>query len=311
MASSELSRRSRASVEPSPPRRRSRKAETKVAFVTGASSGLGAEISLKLARRNWIVYAASRRGTRTDGVDNLHGLSVDVTDGAAVTAAIGRIFAEHGRLDAVIANAGVNASAPFEEIPAAAGRSIFETNFWGTVHVARAALPIMRRQRQGLILTTGSLAGLIGPPGEAFYAASKHALEGFLEALQYEVRPFGVRVVLVEPGFIRTNFAKSMAPIAAAIADYAELRTQLDAHWRKSIENGMAVGVVAERIVRAVESGRARFRLSIGTDAFFVPALKRLLPEQLFFSVVRRAFGIDGVRAKDKRRPVAVQEQQR
>ena len=134
----------------------------KVALVTGGSSGLGAEIAVQLARRGWTTYAASRRGTRTGNAENLHALILDVTDETAVDRAVERIVAEHGHLDAVVANAGVNASAPFEEVPAQLARALMETNFWGAVNAARAALPVMRRQRYGVFCTIGSLGGLVG-----------------------------------------------------------------------------------------------------------------------------------------------------
>ena len=264
----------------------------KVALVTGGSSGLGAEIAVELARRGWTTYAASRRGTRTGDAENLHALILDVTDETAVDRAVEHIVAEHGRLDAVVANAGVNASAPFEELPAKLARALMETNFWGAVHAARAALPVMRRQRYGVFCTIGSLGGLVGTPGEALYCASKHALEGFLESLQYEVAPFGIRLVLVEPGFIQTRFADSMPGIAGSITEYADTRRRLDAHWRRSIDRGMAATAVAARVVEEIENGRSRFRLRIGRAAHCVPALKRLMPERWFFSAVRRVFGI-------------------
>jgi NAD(P)-dependent dehydrogenase (short-subunit alcohol dehydrogenase family) len=192
----------------------------KVVLVTGASAGLGASIATELAGRDWDVLAASRRGLAPAG-GSVRPVVMDVTSVESVRKSIGS-----ERLDAIVCNAGINAAAPAEELDDARARSILETNFWGVVNTVRAALPKFRQQGQGCIVVIGSLAGLMAPPGASYYAASKHALEGWLESLQYEVAGFGVRVHLIEPGFIRTDLAAA-EPVPASLSEYDGLRERL------------------------------------------------------------------------------------
>lgn len=260
------------------------------ALVTGGSSGLGAAIVLELAEHGWTVYAASRSGRNSSTLNTVRPIVLDVTDEQKVGETITAIVKDTGRLDAVIANAGINASAPFEELPSIRARQIVETNFWGVANVTRAALPHMRARRSGAILAIGSLAGFVAPPGEALYAASKHALEGFFEALQYEVHEFGIRILLAEPGFIRTALAES-EPISPSIPEYSRTREALVAHWRENLRNGMPAAKAALAVVEMIENPPT-LRRRIGNDAVWIPRLKRALPARLFFSIVRGMFGL-------------------
>ena len=264
----------------------------RIALVTGASTGLGAELSQSLARRGWKVLAASRsakvpmEGELARLIEPLH---LDVTDERSIVATANMLKTRGLPVDLLVNNAGINASGVVEEVPRAQGRAIMDTNFYGAVDMIRAILPEMRKRRRGTILTIGSLAGLMAPPGEAFYAASKHALEGFLEALQYEVAPFGVRVCLAEPGFIATNLAKASPIVAGTIPDYDAARHALKAKWEASISGGMRAADTADNIITWTLKG-AGFRRCFGNDARWIPRLKHLLPEAVFFSQVRRRF---------------------
>jgi NAD(P)-dependent dehydrogenase (short-subunit alcohol dehydrogenase family) len=266
-----------------------------VALVTGASGGLGAAMAHGLARRGWHVFAASR-SARSDTGGDLYGehiepLFMDVTQESSVRVALARV-AERGQgIDLLINNAGINVSGVVEEMPKEQGRAIMDTNFYGVVDTIRAVLPLMRAQRRGTILTIGSLAGLVAPPGEAYYAAAKSALEGFLESFQYEATPFGVRVCLAEPGFIRTNLARGAVEISATCADYDKVRAALKQHWMGAIDAGMPAKGMAERIVTWALTGRG-FRKRFGLDALWLPIAKQLMPEAVFFAVTRRQFGI-------------------
>ena len=262
------------------------------ALVTGASSGLGAELSRSLAQRGWKVFAASRSAkVAIEGelARLIEPLRLDVTDEGSIAEAAGMLKARGLFVDLLVNNAGINASGVVEEVSRAQGRAIMDTNFYGGADVIRAILPEMREHRRGTILTIGSLAGLVAPPGEAFYAASKHALEGFLEALQYEVAPFGVRVCLAEPGFIATNLANAAPAVAGTIPDYDAARRALKAKWEASISGGRKAAPMAESIIGWTLNGTG-FRRRFGHDAIWVPRLKQLLPEAVFFSQARRRF---------------------
>lgn len=263
-------------------------------LVTGGSAGLGAALVSELAAGGWTVYAASRRATLpADSPAGVQALRLDVCDRAAWEDVLNEVTARTGPLDALVCNAGVNVSAPVEELAEEQARAIVETNFWGVTHGVRAVLPGFRRQRRGVILVIGSLAGMVSPPGEAWYAASKHAVRGFLESLQYEVRGFGTRVHLVEPGFIRTDLARATPPRRETIADYDAMRRALDHHWRKAISGGMDPRAAAQRIALMLNDAGAPFRRRIGSDAHWVPRLKALLPTRVFFAAARRRFGLD------------------
>lgn len=267
-----------------------------VALVSGGSSGLGAALCAELAGRGWHVLAASRRATAPvlapvagDGV--IEPLALDVSCPASI-ADLAHRLGQSGRMpELLVNNAGINISGVFEELSAAQGRAILDTNFHGVADMLRAFLPAMRERRRGTILTIGSLAGLLAPPGEACYAASKHALEGLHEALQHELHRFGIRVCLAEPGFIRTDLARSVPPPELSIADYAPLRQKLRAHWAASVAGGMAAEAAAGEIVRWALEGRG-LRRRFGADARWLPWLKALLPQGAYAAGVRRRFGV-------------------
>ena len=248
-----------------------------------------------LARKGWHVFAASRSarfdavGTSVD--EHVEPLFMDVMQESSICAALATISQRGLDIDLLINNAGINASGVVEEMPKDQGRAIMNTNFYGAVDTIRAVVPRMRERRRGTILTIGSLAALVAPPGEAYYAAAKNALEGFLESFQYEVTPFGIRVCLAEPGFIRTNLARGAVDIPATCADYDNVRAALKQHWARAIDAGMPVNDMAGRIIHWALTGRS-FRKRFGQDAVWVPIAKQGMPEAIFFSVTRRKFGI-------------------
>jgi NAD(P)-dependent dehydrogenase (short-subunit alcohol dehydrogenase family) len=264
-----------------------------VALVTGASAGLGAAMVRALARNGWHVFAASRSAGSAAGSvgGRIEPLYMDVTQETSIHAALARV-AERGLVfDLLINNAGINVTGVVEEMPREQGRAIIDTNLYGVVDTIRAVLPCMRERRRGTILTIGSLAALVAPPGEAYYAAGKCALEGFLESLQYEATSFGVRICLAEPGFVRTDFARRSVNIPATCVDYDNIRAALKQRWMAAIDAGMPVNDMADRIVNWAVNGRG-FRKRFGLDALWAPIAKQLLPEAVFFWMARRKFGI-------------------
>lgn len=267
-------------------------AAARVALVTGGSSGLGAAVCAELAARGWHVLAASRRAkapTVAHGAGVIEPIALDVCRPEAI-ADLACQLAPRGQMpEMLVSSAGINISGVFEEVSAAQGRAIIDTNFHGVADTIRAFLPAMRERRHGTILTIGSLAGLLAPPGEAYYAASKHALEGLHEALQHELHRFGIRVCLAEPGFIRTDLARSAATPVQSIADYSSVRQSLREHWSASVAAGMAADHAARDIVHWALDGRGA-RRRFGTDALWLPRLRAVLPERAYSAGLRRRF---------------------
>lgn len=265
------------------------------ALVTGASSGLGEALCRDLAARGWHVIAASRRATAPvpppEATGCIEAVALDVTQPASITQLASQLRAT-GHLPRLLVNcAGINVNGVFEELSTAQARAIMDTNFHGVADMLRSFLPPMREQRAGTVLTIGSLAGLLAPPGEAVYAASKHALEGLHESLHHELHRFGIRVCLAEPGFVATDLARSAADPALRIADYAAMRAALQAHWAGSIAAGRPAEHAAREILDWALRGRG-LRRRFGRDARRLPWLKALLPQAMYDAGLRRRFSI-------------------
>ncbi|GKQ35331.1 SDR family oxidoreductase [Streptomyces sp. A012304] len=185
-----------------------------VALITGTSTGIGLETALAAARRGLITYATMRDLSRSGELREraaaedlpVRLLTLDVTDDASVSAAVATVEDAHGAIDVLVNNAGVSAAGPVETVPAERAREVFETNVWGPVRLSRAVLPAMRERGSGVVVNLGSVAGRVpGLPHNGFYCASKHALSVLSESLAWEVAPFGIRVVSVEPDFFATR----------------------------------------------------------------------------------------------------------
>ena len=265
----------------------------RVALVTGASSGIGRVTAERLQRAGFRAFGTSRspQGDRGSGIRML---GLDVGSDASVAECVRTVEAQAGRLDLLVSNAGVAHVSLAEETPMQAVRDLFETNFFGTVRMIRSVLPMMRRQRGGRIVVVGSLAGLVGVPGQAYYAASKHALEGYCESLRYELEPLGVHVTLVEPGFQRTRLHARAIAGADAIDAYDGLRERNREAIERNFAHGGDPGDVADAIVRIATSKHPPLRCRVGSDARWVPRLKRWLPEPAFAIGLRWRFGLKG-----------------
>lgn len=263
---------------------------SRVALVTGASSGFGLHIARRLAADGFRTFGTSRSERPDAGAVSMRVLNV--RDAASVQACVGAIEAEAGRIDVLINNAGVLDVGPAEEHGVEGVRAVFETNVLGTVRTTLAALPGMRARRSGRIVTIGSLASHIAPPGEAAYAASKFAVAGYFEALGYEVAPFGIAVSVVDPGFFQTGIGASVPPVRGAIADYDDFRAAIRAAVADNLDRGGDPADVGAVVSRVVAARRPRARYRVGTDAVWLPRLRRLLPERAFAWGVRREFGL-------------------
>jgi NAD(P)-dependent dehydrogenase (short-subunit alcohol dehydrogenase family) len=263
----------------------------KVVLITGASAGIGRATADRLHTAGWTVVGASRRGTSSGGWQPLQ---MDVDDDEDTSRGVVGVVREHGRLDAVVASAGWGLAGPVEMTPIDLAKAQVETNFWGVVRVVQSALPAMREQRAGRLVLVSSIGGIIALPFQAFYSASKYALEGYAEGLAYEVEPFGVHVTLVEPGNIRTDFTASRRTVDEDPSGaYSDAATKAITLMEKDEMNGAPPGSAAAAIQRALEARHPRRRVSVGKvgERIGIPA-KRLLPHRLFERAAASSLGV-------------------
>jgi NAD(P)-dependent dehydrogenase (short-subunit alcohol dehydrogenase family) len=248
-----------------------------VVLITGCSSGIGLETALAFARRGGAIYASMRdpaRATRLRERAEAEGLpmevlALDVTDDASVTAAVRAVQRRHGAIDVLVNNAGIADSDPVETIPIERAEAVFDTNVWGPVRTVRAALPAMRARGAGVIVNVSSAAARVpAMPYNGFYAASKHALGALSQSLAWELDPFGIRVVCIEPGFFATEISSkswgAVDPASPYGADHAWVN---DFFVQNGEANGGDPAVVAEAIVRAAGDPRAPLHNLVGDDA--------------------------------------------
>ena len=249
--------------------------DRKIWFVTGAGRGLGIDIARKALAAGHAVVATGRRADRVleaiGAHENLLAVALDITDPDAAIAAARAAIDRFGRVDVLVNNAGNFYAGYFEEISPAQFRAQIETNFFGPLNVTRAVLPVMRRQRGGQVITITSTAGLIGQEFVAAYAASKFALEGWMESLRFDVAPYGIRTMSVEPGFFRTELlvegASTIWP-ELSIEDYAGRTAQTIAAWKgMNGQQGGDPAKLAAALVTLSDSGNLPLRFVAGADA--------------------------------------------
>jgi NAD(P)-dependent dehydrogenase (short-subunit alcohol dehydrogenase family) len=263
---------------------------SRVILVTGASAGIGKECADYLSRAGWTVAGASRRGTS----DGWQGLVMDVDNDQSVADGVAWVVEEHGRLDAILACAGWGLAGAAEETSIVDAKAQMETNFWGAVRVTQSVLPIFRRQGGGRVLLMSSLGGVLGIPFQAFYSASKFALEGYGESLAYEVAPFNIQVTLIEPGNFKTDFTASRRLVESPEADaYTIAREKAIAVMERDEINGADPKDVAKVVERVLNSARPPRRVSVGKLDERVGLLgKRLLPFRLFERAAKGSLGV-------------------
>ena len=263
-----------------------------VILITGASAGIGQACAERLHRQGWKVFGASRRGTSPGGGTPM---VMDVDSDASVASGFEALLGEQDRLDAVVACAGWGLAGPAEQTPIAEARDQMETNFWGAVRVVQHALPVMRRQRRGRIILISSIGGILGIPFQSFYTASKFAMEGYGEALAYEVAPFNIDVTLVEPGNVRTEFTQSRRDVHAPREDdaYGPAVAKALGTMIHDELNGVPPDDVAAAVQRVLESRHAPRRISVGKfDERFGIIGKRILPYRLFEKAAKGSLGV-------------------
>src|SRR3989475_5145028 len=274
---------------------------SRAVLITGCSTGIGRATAEQLAARGWTVYATARR---PESIRDLAGrgcktLALDVCDEASMRAAVETVERAEGAVGVLVNNAGYGQEGAFEEVPMAEVRRQFETNVFGLVRLTQLVLPGMRRQGWGRIVNLSSMGGRLTLPGGAFYHATKYAVEALSDALRFEVREFGVDVIVVEPGPIRTRFGDTaIASIGNAARDdspYAAFNTLLARRIREAYEGPMGMfaaepDAVARVIEKAISAGRPRSRYPVTVAARVLMALRRWLPDRGFDAFLRTQF---------------------
>lgn len=280
----------------------------RVVLLTGCSSGIGVATALRLVRDGWIVYATGRRleplaplrdaGCRT--------LPLDVTDEASMQAAVERVLDEAGQIDALVNNAGYSQSGPVEEVPMDAIRRQFETNVFGAIRLTQLVLPAMRARRRGRIVNVGSMGGRLTFPGGGIYHATKHALEAISDALRFEVAGFGIQVVLVQPGLIRTRFteaaSQSLDGLPGSGSPYAEFTREVERITRESYRQGPVARLagdpddVANVIATALTARdpKSRYRVTASARAFMT--LRAVTTDGMWDAMLARTYPRPGTR---------------
>jgi NAD(P)-dependent dehydrogenase (short-subunit alcohol dehydrogenase family) len=257
------------------------KTDLGVALVTGASSGIGRATAQALKRAGYRVFGTSRRAV-PETSDGIAMLMCDVTDDASVQKMVDEVLSKAGRIDLLVNNAGVGLLGGAEESSTVQAQALFDVNVFGVLRVTNAVLPTMRRQRKGRIINMSSIMGLIPSPYNALYASTKHALEGYSESLDHELRTFGIRVALVEPGFTRTSFEENLTKPDRLLAAYDSVRAGMEVHMRNGVAAGDTPEVVAATVVKAATAARPRRRYAAGRLARQVKIMRRFVPESAF-----------------------------
>ncbi len=262
----------------------------KVALVTGTSSGFGQATAALLAAQGFRVFGTSRTPAPS-GSASYELLSLDVRSDLSVQECIETVLHRAGRIDLLVNNAGYAQGGALEENTVSDAQAQFDTNVFGALRLINAVLPIMRHQGGGQIISVSSLLGVVALPYLSLYSSSKYALEGLMEGLRSEVRPFHIAVSLVEPTFFKTNFAVQ-AP-ARPLADYAPFREPMLQYMSSAVEQGPDPELVARVILRVATTPRPRLRYRVGPRANLLVGLRQLVPASLFEGVYRRVFHLD------------------
>jgi NAD(P)-dependent dehydrogenase (short-subunit alcohol dehydrogenase family) len=259
-----------------------------VALVTGASSGIGKAATLALTAAGFQVIGTSRDTSRMAAGDGVTLLDLDVTAEQSVSGVVGQVIERFGRIDVVVNNAGVGTNGAAEEVSVAQAQRVFDVNVFGLMRMTKAVLPHMRAQGRGRIINISSVGGFVPNPFMAVYVASKHAVEGYSESLDHEVREHGVRVLLVEPAPTNTPFDANVVVGDTPLPVYAERRRIFDEVQATSMRSGDDPAVVAKVIVTAATDPKPKLRYTAGPTAGRVSLLRRIAPVRTFDRSVRK-----------------------
>ncbi len=276
-----------------------------VALITGSSSGIGFETALHLARNGYKTYASMRNLEKSKNITQLANreklpvevIQLDVDEDSSVKQAIDKIVAkEDQKIDVLVNNAGYGLFGALEDLSIVEIKAQFETNFFGVIRVTQQVIPVMRKQKSGTIVNISSVGGRIGIPGLSAYHSTKFALEGLSESISYELEPFGIKVVLIEPGFIRTNIMNSSI-IAKKAQDskspYFSLTQQLEKSFKAAMENTSASSTpeeVAKVVLQAITSESPKLRYAVGNDAAGIIQAKTTMSDTEFGGLIKQQF---------------------
>ena len=267
--------------------------KSKTALVTGASSGIGEATAQRLAMAGYQVYGTSRRGAPA-GQRSFAMLPLDVTNDESVEAAVTEVLRLEGRVDLLVNNAGFAvAPAGAEESSIEQAWSIFNTNFFGIVRMTRAVVPHMRHQGGGRIINIGSVLGFLPMPYMALYAATKHAIEGYSESLDHELRTRGIRVSVIEPAYTKTQFDANFVQPDSTLDEYREVRAVLGKRLKEVIQAADEPVVVADVVVKAAIAAQPKLRYAPGGLANRLRMLRRFAPAALVDAGVRKDLQLD------------------
>ena len=269
----------------------------KVALVTGASSGIGDATARRLAQLGYTVYAVARRADRMAALKErgIRTEPADVTDDATLVALVDKIISETGRIDVLVNNAGYGSYGALEDVPVAEARRQFDVNVFGLARLTQLVLPHMRAQRDGYIVNISSIGGKIWEPLGSWYHAAKFAVEGLSDSLRAEVAQFGIKVIVIEPGAIRTEWAAISADNLDAVSagtPYRELARFVSGTLRATDKSRLTSGpaVVADAIGKAVQNPRPRTRYAVGGGARSILFAQRVLTDRGFDRLIRTSY---------------------
>jgi NAD(P)-dependent dehydrogenase (short-subunit alcohol dehydrogenase family) len=272
-----------------------------VAVVTGSSSGIGFEIALMLARNDFQTYATMRNLAKSENIKSIaskenlpiHIEQLDVTDNKSVTNAIQAIVSKADRIDVLVNNAGYALTGAFEDLAIEEIKTQYETNLFGLIRTTQAVLPIMRKQKSGTIVNISSGAGRFGYPGGSAYVSTKFAVEGLSESMTYELEPFGIKVILIEPGVIKTNIANGMV-IAKKTQNpnspYSQIMQKMSTSFEHMLENASSPDLVAKVVLQAVTSENPSLRYLAGKDVEMWIESKRNMSDDEFYKLMMQSF---------------------
>ncbi|KPB76502.1 oxidoreductase [Pseudomonas cannabina] len=258
----------------------------KTAIVTGASSGIGRATAEALAHAGFTVFGTSRKvGLSTSQVSML---TCDVTNDEAVSHLISTVLAQTGRIDLLVNNAGIGLVGGAEEFSIAQVQALFDVNLYGVIRMTNAVLPSMRQNGQGRIINIGSILGLIPAPYSSHYSAVKHALEGYSESLDHEIRAFGIRVSVVEPGFVRTVFDQNGIEPDSPLKEYDQARAGFKALLADVMPTADLPEVVAAVVLKAASDTQPKHRYTAGKTARQISLMRRFVPAAAFDKSLRK-----------------------
>lgn len=270
----------------------------KIVLITGASSGMGYETAKLLGQQGHTVYAAARRLNEMEPLKEFGVIPVelDITNDSNNATVVEQIISEQGRVDVLINNAGYGLYGPVEEITMEDARYQFDVNIFGLAHITKEVLPHMRKQQSGRIINLSSMGGKVYTPLGAWYHATKHALEGWSDCLRLEVKQFGIDVVLIEPGLIKTNFVNVVADKMKKYIDGSAYKTMIDPYVKMMESPQMAnmgtdVTVLAKEISKAVNVKRPKIRYMKGQMAALTLFIRKAFGDRFYDSFITKAFG--------------------